>query len=168
MKLQGEVDDKSFDIEIKRDGRTVFAEVDGRKYELEASVPESNVYLLKHDGKIYEVVVSPQQDRGEPQNVRIGSNELEITLIDPKRLRGGRGADAHAAGAAEIRTAMPGKVVKIIAAAGSEIKKGDSVIVVEAMKMQNEIKSPKDGVVQEIRVPEGSTVNAGDVLAVIE
>jgi biotin carboxyl carrier protein len=168
MKLQGEVDDKSFDIEIRRDSRQVFAVVDGRKYEIEVSEPELNVYLLKHDGKVYEVFVAPQHDRGEPQNVRIGSNELEITLIDPKRLRGARAADAHAAGAAEIRTAMPGKVVKIIAAPGAEIKKGDGVIVVEAMKMQNEMKSPKDGVVKEIRAAEGATVNAGDVLAVIE
>ncbi len=168
MKLQAKITDESFDIEIKRDGRKVFAEVNGRKYELEASEPEPDVYLLKHDGKIHEVFVSPQQEPAKPVNVRVANSELEITLIDPKRLRGGRGADAHAAGAAEIKTAMPGKVVRIIAATGAEIKKGDSVVVVEAMKMQNEIKSPKDGVVKEIRIPEGSTVNAGDVLAVIE
>jgi biotin carboxyl carrier protein len=168
MKLQAEINDKNHNIEVKRVADTVWAEVDGRVYEIEASEPESNVYLLKHDGKIYEVFVSPHSDTGEPVNVRVGANELEITLIDPKRLRGGRGVDAHAAGAAEIKTAMPGKVVRIIAATGAEIKKGDGVIVVEAMKMQNEIRSPKDGIVKEIRVPEGSTVNAGDVLAVIE
>ena len=63
---------------------------------------------------------------------------------------------------------MPGKVVRIIAEAGAAVQKGDGIIVVEAMKMQNEMKSPKDGVVKEIRVSEGSTVNAGEVLVVIE
>ena len=51
---------------------------------------------------------------------------------------------------------------------GAEIKHGESVLVVEAMKMQNEMKSPKDGIVKEIRFSEGETVNAGDVLAIIE
>jgi len=63
---------------------------------------------------------------------------------------------------------MPGKVVRILLEAGSEVKKGDGVLVVEAMKMQNEMKSPKDGIVRELRSTEGSTVNAGDVLVVIE
>jgi biotin carboxyl carrier protein len=63
---------------------------------------------------------------------------------------------------------MPGKVVRILTEVGAEIKRGEGVIIVEAMKMQNEMKSPKDGTVKEIRYPEGATVNAGDVLAVIE
>jgi biotin carboxyl carrier protein len=82
-----------------------------------------------------------------------------------------RAANAGAAGdaaTAEIKTAMPGKVVRILTAVGEEIKRGEGVIIVEAMKMQNEMKAPKDGIVKEIRVEEGATVNAGDVLAVIE
>ncbi|MBA2621364.1 MAG: biotin/lipoyl-binding protein, partial [Acidobacteria bacterium] len=71
-------------------------------------------------------------------------------------------------GAAEIKTAMPGKVVRVLAVEGAEIKAGDGVLIVEAMKMQNEMKAPKDGIVKEIRVVEGATVNAGDVLAIIE
>ena len=63
---------------------------------------------------------------------------------------------------------MPGKVVRVLAEVGAEIKQGEGVIIVEAMKMQNEMKSPKDGTVKEIRYDEGATVNAGDVLAVIE
>ena len=63
---------------------------------------------------------------------------------------------------------MPGKVVRILKAVGDEVAKGDGVIVVEAMKMQNEMKSPKDGVIKEIRVAESDTVGAGDILVVIE
>ena len=63
---------------------------------------------------------------------------------------------------------MPGKVVRIMVEKGASIERGEGVLVVEAMKMQNELKSPKNGIVKNIRVEEGSTVAAGDVLAVIE
>lgn len=168
MKLTAELNHEKHEIEIMRDGKKVFAEIDGRKYELEATEPEPNVFLLKKDGRIYEIFVSPRQNPGEPFHVRLKAREFEIALTDPKRLRGA-GTDAeHGDGLAEIKTAMPGKVVRVLIETGAEIKKGESVIVVEAMKMQNEMKSPKDGIVKEIRFPEGATVNAGDVLAVIE
>jgi pyruvate carboxylase subunit B len=63
---------------------------------------------------------------------------------------------------------MPGKIVRILVNEKDEVKAGQGVIVMEAMKMQNEMKSPKDGVVQKILTAEGSTVNAGDALAIIE
>jgi biotin carboxyl carrier protein len=63
---------------------------------------------------------------------------------------------------------MPGKVVRLISNVGEAVEKGDPILVVEAMKMQNDLKAPKAGTVKEIRVVEGSTVSAGDVLAVIE
>ncbi|HEY0426384.1 MAG TPA: biotin/lipoyl-containing protein [Pyrinomonadaceae bacterium] len=168
MKLIAELDHKKHEIEIKRDGEKIFADIDGRKYELEASEPEPNVYLLKNEGKIYEFFVSPRKNATEAFQVKVKNSEFEINIIDPKRLRGA-GADVeHGEGAAEIKTAMPGKIVRVLAEQGAEIKQGESVIVVEAMKMQNEMKSPKDGVVKEIRFSEGATVNAGDVLAIIE
>ncbi len=83
-------------------------------------------------------------------------------------MRSAASANADAGGAAEIKTAMPGKVVRVLATVGAEVKQGDGVLIVEAMKMQNEMKAPKDGVIKEIRVGEGATVNAGDVLAIIE
>jgi biotin carboxyl carrier protein len=63
---------------------------------------------------------------------------------------------------------MPGKVVRLILSEGAAVEKGDAVMVVEAMKMQNDLKAPKAGVIKEIRVAEGQTVASGDVLAVIE
>ncbi|MBA2495273.1 MAG: biotin/lipoyl-binding protein [Acidobacteria bacterium] len=131
-------------------------------------MPEPNVYLFKHAGKIYQIFVSPRQTTSELSSVNVGSHNFEIKIIDPKRLRGTSGASEHAGGAAEIKTAMPGKLVRVLVKVGAEIKQGDGVLVVEAMKMQNEMKSPKDGIVKEIRFAEGATVNAGDVLAIIE
>jgi biotin carboxyl carrier protein len=63
---------------------------------------------------------------------------------------------------------MPGKVVRLLCAVGDEVAANQGVLVVEAMKMQNEVQSPKAGRVIEIRVREGQTVNAGEVLAVVE
>lgn len=168
MKLIAETNDQTHEIEVKRVDDKVFADIDGRKYELEASEPEPNVYLFKHDGKVFQIFVSPQQKPNEPFAVNAGNHDFDVKIIDPKRLRGTNSASDQANGAAEIKTAMPGKLVRVLVEEGAEVKKGDGVLVVEAMKMQNEMKSPKDGIIKEIRFAEGSTVNAGDVLAVIE
>lgn len=168
MKLQAELKNETHEIEIRREGEKIFARVDDREYELEASEVEPNVYLLKNENKIYEVFVSPKSDSNAPYNVKINNQEFEINLSDPKRLRGSNASGGQADGIVEIKTAMPGKLVRVFTEQGAEIKQGEPILVVEAMKMQNEMKSPKDGVVKEIRFAEGATVNAGDVLAVIE
>lgn len=169
MKLHAELGADKHEIEIKLEDGKVFANIDGRSYELEASEPEPNVLLFKHEGKVYEVMISPPEvGRGDSTHVRIGHSEFDVRLIDPKRLRGSGADAAHADGLAEIKTAMPGKVVRILLETGAEVEKGDGVLVVEAMKMQNELKSPKNGSIREIRVREGETVSAGDILATIE
>jgi biotin carboxyl carrier protein len=117
---------------------------------------------LKYNHRIFQVYVAPNGV------VNLGNHQLEISVTDPKRLRSSAAVSGNAEGIVEIKTAMPGRVVRVLVEEGAEIKNGDSVLVVEAMKMQNEMKSPKDGVVKEIRFAEGSNVNAGDVLAVIE
>ena len=164
MKLQAKIGEEKHQVEIKREGEKLFAKVNDRSYEIEVSEPEPGIFLFKHEGRVYEASVAG----GEPTHVRIGPNEFEVRVTDPKRLRGAGGGDDNTDGLVEIRTAMPGKVVRVLSEAGVEVKKGDGVIVVEAMKMQNELKSPKDGVVKQVKVSEGSTVSAGEVLATIE
>lgn len=168
MKLIAKLNDENYEVSLKKTCRKVSAVIDGRAYELEASEVEPNVYLLKHENKIYQIFVSPKGNAVDPFFVSLGNNDFEIDLIDPKRMRSFAGAAASNGGASEIKTAMPGKVVRVLAEEGAEIKQGDGVLIVEAMKMQNEMKAPKDGIVKEIRVREGTTVNAGDILAVIE
>jgi biotin carboxyl carrier protein len=167
MKLQAEIDGEILDIEIKREGEKVFARVADRDYELEVSEPEPNVFLIRDGSDIFESGTSQHPD-GNGTSVTVRGSEFDVEIIDPKRLRGAGGDHAYSGGLIEIKTAMPGKVVRLLAAVGDEVKKGDGVIVVEAMKMQNEIKTPHDGVVKEIRTHEGSTANAGEVLMVIE
>ncbi len=168
MKLIAQIDEEKHEINIKREDNKVFAEIGDRKYELEASQPEPNVYLLKHDGKIFEVFVSPNSKSDEPFKVKVGTDDFEVQISDPKKLRGTGSSDTNTDGVAEIKTAMPGKIVRILLEENAEVKSGEGVIIVEAMKMQNEMKSPKDGIIKEIRFNEGDTVNAGDVLVIIE
>lgn len=169
MKLIAELNQEKYAVEITRgDGLNLTAEIDGRVYELEASEPEPNVYLFKHANRIYQIFVSPNEKSGEPYQASVGDYDFEIKIYDPKRLRGAGVGAGQAEGASEIKTAMPGKVVRVLTEVGADVKTGDGVIIVEAMKMQNEMKSPKDGTIKEIRYATGATVNAGDVLAIIE
>lgn len=162
MKLIAELNGEKHEVEMRRDGRAVFARVGDREYELDASEVEPNVFLLKHDAKIYQAYVAPNGI------VNIGNRQIEVSIADPRKLRGTGSDGDETDGVAEIKTAMPGKLVRVVVAVGDEVKHGDPVVVVEAMKMQNEMKSPKDGTVTAIRFSEGDTVNAGDVLAIIE
>jgi biotin carboxyl carrier protein len=162
MKLFAELNNEKHEIEILRKGENLTARVNGRDYELEASEVEPNVFLLKFNNQIFQIYVAPNGI------VNLKNHQFEIKITDPKRLRGSNSASANADGTAEIKTAMPGKLVRVLVKTGAEIKQGEGVLIVEAMKMQNEMKSPKDGIVKEIRFAEGETVNAGDVLAIIE
>lgn len=169
MKLTAELDQKKHEIEITRgENQHLTAVVDGRQYELEVSEPEPNIYLFKHQHRIYQIFVSPNEKPDVPFSVNVQNQNFEIKIYDPRQLRGKNADSDSVEGISEIKTAMPGKVVRILSDVGIEVKKGDGVIIVEAMKMQNELKSPKDGVVKEVRFAEGATVNAGDVLLIIE
>ena len=168
MKLQAELGEEKLDLDIRREGEKVFANVGGREYELEVSEPEPGVFLFKNGARVREIFVSPRSHASDPFQLSSAGSEFEIRIIDPKRLRGSGSAPEHGDGAAEIRTAMPGKVVRVLVEAGAEVAKGDGIVVVEAMKMQNELKAPKAGIVKGILVDEGTTVAAGQVLATIE
>lgn len=169
MKLNAELNHEKHSINIKREGTKIFAEIDERKYELDAHEISDGVFLFNLNGKVYEAHVDRNEKKREQFNVHIGNRNFTIILRDPKRLRGsGTGEHEHGEGIAEIVTQMPGKVVRVLVEVGVEVKSGDGIIVVEAMKMQNEMKTPKDGIVKEIKVNTGDTVNGGDVLAIIE
>jgi biotin carboxyl carrier protein len=167
MKLLVNSGGESRELEIRNEGSRVVAEIGGKTYEIDASSPEPGVWLLKNGHRVFEAVVLPQPDAGR-YKVSTASDEFDITVADPRRLRASGAAGADADGIAEIRTQMPGKVVRIIAAEGQDVESGDGIIVVEAMKMQNEMKAPKSGKIREIRCSEGDNVNAGDILVVIE
>jgi biotin carboxyl carrier protein len=168
MKLRAEIAGEKHTLEIKHDGSHVIAEIDGRRYEIEARSSQPGVYLLLADGHVYQCRVDYPAAKLESPEVTVGNHAYAITLTDPKRFRGAQSSGSHTNGAAQIVAPMPGKVVRVLVEAGASVEAGDGIIVVEAMKMQNEMKSPKAGKVTTINVAAGATVNAGDVLAVVE
>ena len=166
MKLKAEIEDREQEIIVKVvDGR-VHAEIGGRVYDLEVRQPSPDSYLFFLGASVYECRVSERAK--EVFDVDLRGRSYGVTIVDPKRLRSGQNSDRHHHGVTEIRAPMPGKVVRVQIEAGTSVEKGAGIVVVEAMKMQNEMKSPRDGVVVSINVKAGDTVNAGDVLAVIE
>ncbi|HEV2800574.1 MAG TPA: biotin/lipoyl-containing protein [Pyrinomonadaceae bacterium] len=170
MKLTAEVDGQTYDLELQREGARVEASVEGRRYQLEARETEAGAFLLlSSGGRVYECRAGRGATQGDgAREVQIGDAVFQVKLADPKRLRGGRGAGAEASGRAQVAASMPGKVVRVLVAVGAQVEAGDGLVVVEAMKMQNELKSPKSGTVVEVRAEAGATVNAGDVLVTVE
>jgi len=167
MKLKADIAGDKLDVEIVRNGDRVTASVDGREYDLTLTTPEPDLISLWDDKGSTEFFVDTDK-QSRAKKVYVNGRQFDIDIIDPRNSRIASSAEGSADGTAEIKSAMPGKIVRILVETGSEIAKGDGVIVVEAMKMQNELKAPKDGIVREIRAVEGSAVNAGDILVVIE
>ncbi|HEX8898352.1 MAG TPA: biotin/lipoyl-containing protein [Chthoniobacterales bacterium] len=168
MKLRATISESQLDIQIREQDSRVLAVVDGREYELERTKSSDRNFLLLHQGYVFDCRVDGQMASGAALQVTVGSNRYVVTLTDPKRLSTVSEAGAHGEGAARILAPMPGKVVRVLVAPGQAVEPGTGIVVVEAMKMQNEMKSPKSGTVTVLNVAVGATVNGGDVLAVIE
>ena len=168
MKLKATIADYEAEVLIKDEGERVSAEIDGRRYDLRVQEAAPGSYLLMSEGRVFDCHVEGRPESGHSVDVAVRTTRFAVTLSDPKRLRGSSKAGAHPDGAARIQAQMPGKVVRVLVKVGAAVEFGAGLVVVEAMKMQNEMKSPKAGVVSALNVEVGATVNAGDVLAVIE
>ena len=103
----------------------------------------------------------------EGYTVAMGSRYVKLELLDGRSVLRHPAQLGHS-GLAELHAPMPGKVVQILVEEGSTVKANQGIVVIEAMKMQNEVRSPKAGTVQKIPVEEGTTVEAGALLAVVE
>ena len=121
---------------------------------------EPGVYSVITGLKSWEVHVAGNE-------ITIDGHRFLVEIDDPRQWKRSRhAADAH--GRASIAAAMPGKIVRILVGVGDEVVAGQGILVVEAMKMQNELKAPRDGRVTAIEVKENDSVNAGAILATIE
>lgn len=158
------IDGKNHRLELTQaDGRWL-CRVDGREIDVDAVLARPDVLSLRIGNKAYEVKC---ERVGGEMHLWMGGVRYAAEVRDPRSLRSrARATDEH--GPRKLTAPMPGKVVRILVAQGAEVDAGAGVVVVEAMKMQNEVKSPKKGTVQKIVVSEGTAVNAGDVLAVVE
>ena len=167
MKLKAQLPEIEHEISLTNVENGVAVELDGRRYELEVGESAGGVLLIKNGSAVYRCRVEAKREQGKYE-VGLRGKSYPISIIDPKRLRSSENAAGHGHGSAEIVSPMPGKVVRVLVEQGNTVEAGAGIIVVEAMKMQNEMKAPKAGVVVSINAAAGATVNAGDVLAVIE
>jgi len=168
MKLHATTNDYQTNVQIRDEGGRIFAEIEDRRYELDVHESGANGYLMISNGQVFECRVEGWPESGERIDVIVGTTVWTLSITDPKRLRSATQASVHDGDAARIVASMPGKVVRILVAVGDPVEAGAGIVVVEAMKMQNELKSPKAGTVVALNVETGATVNGGDVLAVVE
>ena len=136
-----------------------------REFVLSAASSGEGILSLLLDGKSYEL---KQDITTASRYVSLSGQRYEVEVRDPRSLRNRRKAADAEHGPRKVVASMPGKVVRVLKPEGSAVEAGQGLMVVEAMKMQNELKSPKKGTVKKIYVPEGAAVNAGDALAMVE
>ncbi|MGH9646939.1 MAG: biotin/lipoyl-containing protein [Bryobacteraceae bacterium] len=157
MKRYVTVNGRSGTIEIEG-SRMRYTREDGVVVDSEFSLKSGSVLL---NGRSYRV------SKGAGTEICVNGRFLSMEVFDPRDLRPGQGASANH-GRQQIAASMPGKVIRVLVAAGDAVEEGQGLVVVEAMKMQNEMKSPKAGRVAEVRTRPDATVGAGEILVVVE
>ena len=158
------IDGKKYGLELNRTDGRWSCRLDGREIEVDAILARPDVLSLRIGNLAYEI---KSERVANDLHLWVGSTRFAAEVRDPRSLRG-RARAADDRGPKKIVAPMPGRVVRLLVKEGDEVELGAGVAVVEAMKMQNEIRSPKKGTVQKIMATEGAAVNAGDVLAIVE
>ncbi len=130
-------------------------------------MPEPRVYSLLVDGNSYDVHIDEDERDEERLTVHLLSHVIRAQASDARKRRVS-GTAAEPDGVAQIVAPIPGRVVSVLAVEGTEVQRGDGIIVLEAMKMENELKAPRDGVVIRVAVQQGQGVEGGALLATIE
>jgi biotin carboxyl carrier protein len=169
MKLLTWVEGRVGELSLRRDGDScsfTYESEAGERIEREASVleVEPGIYSILVGGRSYEVKVV-----AGPAGFYVDlSGERSVVEVQDPRSAGRRGAMGVHDGRQSISAPMPGRVVRVLVNEGAEVEAGAGLVVVEAMKMQNEMKAPKSGRVLSVKASEGDTVAAGEVLVTIE
>lgn len=135
--------------------------VESRSLQVDVCETEPGVLSLIVDGRQYRCVL-------DGDAVLISGRRHDFVVEDPRSLRGRRGSGEGAAGPRSVKAPMPGRVVRVLVSEGDQVAEHQGVVVIEAMKMQNELKSPKAGRVARVAVVVDMTVGAGEVLVVVE
>lgn len=159
------IDGKRYNLELDRSEGRWHCRLDGREVLIDAVLARPDVLSILIGGKAYEI---KRERTATDMHLWVGPARYAAELRDPRSLRSRKAGAGDDKGPKKLIAPMPGKVVRVILRETSEVEAGQGVLVVEAMKMQNEIKSPKKGIVRKIVAAEGANVNAGDVLAIVE
>jgi biotin carboxyl carrier protein len=156
---------KSHRLEIENSAGGWECRFDRQIIPIDAVMPQRDVLSLLIDGHTYEI---KRERIGAELYIWVGNTRIAVELRDPRSLRTRQKSAGDEKGPKKILAPMPGRIVRLLVAENAEVEAGQGVIVVEAMKMQNEIRSPKKGIVKRILVTAGEAVNPGDILVVVE
>ena len=152
-------------VELERSADRWEISLDGKPVDADAVEIAPNTLSLILDGQSYEVRIT--HSANGVLELQTGLQEFSAEVVDPRAWRGRRHGALEVEGCQQVTAPMPGKVIRILVQAGDKVEAGQGLFVVEAMKMQNEIRSPKGGTIERLHVKEGQPVNAGEVLCIV-
>jgi biotin carboxyl carrier protein len=164
MKLNIELAGKPRTVELRGLPGGLQCSIDGRAMACDALEITPGVFSILIGAQAFE---ARMESAGDKALVHIGGREYTVTARDPRQWSRTRALAVEWHGRQQLVAPMPGKIVRVLVKAGESIEAGQGIVVVEAMKMQNEVRSPKSGIVERLLVSEGQTVNAGEVLAFV-
>lgn len=170
MRYEIEVGGRIRHVAVERAGDGFAVELDGRRWRIDASRVDAHTLSLILDneeekGAGFEVTIMPGPSAGR-FTIQVGAVPIAVT-VNGRRHRAGS-SDAAAAGPQRIAAPMPGKIVRVFVRPGDTVTARQPLVVVEAMKMENELRANRDGTVAEVHVREGLSVEAGAPLIVIQ
>jgi biotin carboxyl carrier protein len=165
MLLDIQIGSRKFRLDLQRSGGLWQCNLDDRQVEINAAQRGPDGLSLLVGNRSFEVRRAISDGNF---TIHVNGVPYEVAVRDPRSFRNNQKSRAAAHGSQALTASMPGKVVRVLAREGDHIKAGQGIVIIEAMKMQNEIRSPRAGIVQKLAAREGANVNAGELLAVVE
>jgi biotin carboxyl carrier protein len=165
MRYEVTIDDQTYLIEISEEGHI---RLDGREVEIDfAQVGSSGLFSLLVDNESFEALVETREGRWQ---VLLRGDLYDVEVVDERArlLRARASMSAPGSGELKVKAPMPGLVVTVPVEVGQEVSVGDDVVILESMKMENELKAPRAGLVKGIRVQVGDSVEKNQTLVIIE
>lgn len=168
MSLEIKINDRTANVDqISVDGSKYILRVDNKTYEVDAIEVETGVYSFLYKGKSYNIEVI-EGESSKNFSVNTWNDSYTVDIIDAERKYLMSRNNGESDDERNIKVPMPGKVVRVPVKVGDEIKAGDTVAVVSAMKMESEYKVKQDRIVKEVLVKEGDIVKSGQTMVVVE
>jgi biotin carboxyl carrier protein len=167
MAFIAKLGDQSYTVEIEENGKSVYRiSVDGNEFLVDGKKTGRTNFSLIVDNRSFEIEVDNTDDE---YRVLVDGRNYRIHLVDERRVRvGAAQSGLQLQGRQMVSVPMPGKIIAVLVAIGDAVEMGQGLVIVEAMKMENEVRSPISGEVKEIKVKPGDTVEGGALLVIVE
>jgi biotin carboxyl carrier protein len=169
MSLEIKINDRTSTVKmISQNGNLLEIEVDGKIYHVDLLHTPDGTFSIIENGKSYNIELVP---KAQPKKYTAHTlyNSYNVEIIDAEaRYLINRGSNGAVSLEKTIVSPMPGKVVKVLFKEGDIVKKGETVVIISAMKMESEYKSPVSGIIKEIKINEGDTIEGNQILVEID